>query len=201
MSAAAPAIEITEDVRDLYGGDIEITSTVPAVHPLLRIPLAGTRESVKGASFFYHTFFRGDIVYIKDPTLEFNFAWWDDNGSEDSTRMYMLMTIEKGFTECEAKDWNIRPILRRVIEQVDGRLVIRARRNLTGKDEYHVLYYRSRERWQLEKDKLHQVDLASEADRQIAAAISDKGVSVLPTSMTASEHKYDVGQVSFKGRS
>lgn len=194
-------VELTDANRDQFGGDIAITSTIPAMHPKLHIPLPGTRASIKGASMYYRTLFKGDIIYKNDPSLEFNFTWWPDNGTEWARNYWMLLTTEKGFVEAEAKDWDIREGLKRIFQVVDGRVCIPIGRNAVGKDEYEVLMVRTQARWLQEQAALQQADsIQAEGEKRIAGSIDDKRVTVMPSRIEVSEHKYDVEQVSIKSK-
>lgn len=192
-------IEITPENRDLYGGDIEITSTVPAKHPKMNIPLSGLRRDVRGAAMQFRTFYKGDIIFKNDPTLNYNFTWWPDDGSNESRRLYMLYKLEKGFTECEAKDWDLRPELRQFIKEVNGRLVIQARRNIAGIDEFEVLMYRSEAEWLKARAAMQMVkDIKSKSDRDIAQHIEGTGVEVMPTTVETTTERFNIDSIGLK---
>lgn len=192
------SIEINETNRDEFGGDYAITKTIPKIHPKLGIPLPGTRASVRGASQYTGTLFRGDIIYKADPTREFVFTRWDDDGSQHSRKMWLHLTVERGYSACEAKEWDVRKELRQYIEEVDGQLVTRLRRNIAGKDEYQLWLYVPAERWERDEAALRATNIAAEADARIANTIDDNRVSVLPTTVEVTPHKYNVDDVAIK---
>lgn len=195
-------IEINEANRDLYGGDIAITRSIPAIHPKLGIPLDGTRKSVEGASSYYGTFWRGDIIYKPDPTLEFNFTRFSDDGTPNSKRLWLLLTIEKGFEEAAADQWDLRPELRKIYSVVDNRLCLPVGRNAVGKEEYEVVLVRPAARFFAEETRMMREAtkiLPDTTATRLASSIDgERGVSVLPPQMTQSEHRYDVGDVRVK---
>lgn len=49
----------------------------------------------------------GDFRYKPDPTLEIDFALWEDNGDSKSTDIYLNMTIRNGFQIAMAKDFDV----------------------------------------------------------------------------------------------
>lgn len=180
-------VEINEVNRDQFGGDIAITSTIPLVHPKLGIPLDQTRKSLTGASYLLKTFWRGDIVYIPDPTLEFNFTWYTDDGHQQSRKYWMLLTMEKGFEECKADEWSIRKTLQKVYSVIDNRICLPVGRNAVGKDEYEVLMVRPAERYFSELARLQQMEhILPQAARRVGSSFDDtRNVTVLPPTMTA----------------
>jgi hypothetical protein len=180
MSEELDIVEINDGNRDQYGGDCELTSG-PKIHPKMNVPIDYTRAAIAGGSRYIHSFRRGDIIYKHDPTKEFNFTWWANDGTQEARRMWMLLKIEKGFEVLEAKDWNLRPLLKHVIDEVDGQLVIPLGTSMAGKPHYEVCMVRSKERWAKEQRALHQVDIATKVEADIAAKISDQGVSTLPS--------------------
>jgi len=192
-------IEINDTNRYLYGGDIAITSTIPKLHPRLGIPLDQTRKSLTGSSYYLGSFWRGDIVYIPDPTLEFNFTRYCDDGSTESRKLWMLLTFEKGFEECKAEEWSLGPELRKAYQVVDNRICLPVGRNAQGKDLYEVVMVRPAERYFSELAKLQQMDsILPDSAKRIGSSFDDKGVSVLPPEMTVSEHRYNVDDVRVK---
>lgn len=195
-------IKITEANRDQFGGDIAITSTIPLIHPTLGIPLDQTRKSLVGSSAYLGSFWRGDIIYIPDPTLEFNFTRFRDDGHWQSQRLWMLLTYEKGFEECRADEWNMRPELLRAYKYVDNRICLPVGRDAAGKDLYEVVLVRPAERYFAELAKLQQMDniLPTAASRLNSSLDDTRGVSVLPPELSISEHRYNVGDVRTKGQ-
>lgn len=195
-------IKITDANRDQFGGDIAITSTIPAIHPTLGIPLDQTRKSLVGSSLYQGTFWRGDIIYIPDPTLEFNFTRYCDDGHVQSRRLWMLLVYEKGFEECKASEWDLRPELRRAYQTVDNRICLPVGRNPMGKDEYEVVLVRPAARYFLELAKLQQMDniLPTAASRLNSSLDDTRGVSVLPPELTVTEHRYNPEDVRAKGQ-
>ena len=193
-------VQITDANRDQFGGDIAIISTIPLIHPKLGIPLDQTRRSLVGSSLYQGTFWRGDIIYIPDPTLEFNFTRYCDDGHVQSRRLWMLLVYEKGFEECRADEWDLRPELRRAYTVVDNRICLPVGRDAQGKDLYEVVLVRSAERYFLELAKLQQMDsILPAAASRIGSSLDDtRGISVLPPELTTSEHKYNVEDVRVK---
>lgn len=180
--------------RDQFGGDIAITSTVPKVHPRSGAPLAGTRANV-GGEIGFRTFLRGDIIYKDDPTKEFSFFVWSDDGGEESRRVYMTLALTKGFVPCKVEDWIIRPELAMAWSAENGQIVSVTSTN-PMRPSRDVLMYRSKDRWiQAEKANQVAVDIAGESTRKVGDAITDKRVQQIPTRVEVTPHKYNADEV------
>lgn len=176
--------------RDQFGGDIAITSTVPRVHPKSGQPLSATRQSVSGEIGF-RTFMKGDIIFKDDPSKEFNFFVWSDDGGEESRRNYITLTLTKGFVACKSEDWIIRPELAMVWSVENGQIVSVTSTN-PMRPSRDVLMYRSKERWeQAQKDVQVSNDISGESERKVGEAITDKRVQALPTKVEIQPHRFD----------
>lgn len=179
--------------RDQFGGDIAITSTVPAVHPRSGQPLNPTRASVNG-DVGLKTFMKGDIHWKADPAKNFNFFPWTDDGGELSRKMFIELTLKKGFQPCKVEDWIIRPELAMIWSAENGQIV-----SVTStsplRPSRDVLMYRTEERWRQSERELQQAAgserITGETTRKIADAISDKRVQALPTTVEVTPHLYN----------
>lgn len=174
--------------RDQFGGDIAITSTVPAFHPKSGRPLSSARGTVPGIGF--RTFMKGDIIFKDDPAKEFNFFVWSDDGGEESRRVFMTLTLDKGFKPCKVEDWIIRPELAMVWQAENGQISSVTSTN-PMRPSRDVVFFRSKERWQQSEKELQPAnDIAGESERKVADSITDKQVQALPTKVEITPHVY-----------
>lgn len=188
----------TEAESRKWGGDIAITSTVPAIHPLLNIPLDGTRDALTHGDTSLSTFYRGDIWFKEEPMREYNYVLWEDDGSQESRRQYVLYTTKKGFKSCTFGEWELRPELKQFYSDQDGLLVLVTSTN-PMRPSRAIVMYRSKDRWEQEMRSLQQIDkIQSESTQQIANSIGDKRVAALPTTVEVTPHKYKVEDVATK---
>lgn len=189
--------------RDLYGGDIAVTSTVPKVHPISGAPLPGTRASVQG-EIGLKTFMKGDIFFKDAPEKNFQFMPWPDDGTEMSRKIYIDLTLRKGFAACRVEDWIIRPELSMIWSAENGQIVSVTSTN-PMRPSRDVLMYRTEERWQQAERELQSQAgadrITGESERKVAGAINDKRVQPLPTKVEITPHRYNPDDIATGGGS
>lgn len=88
--------------------------------------------------------FPGDLTYRADPTLELDFALWEDNGSEMSAKEGVSMTMRKGYQEAMAKDFIVADRVKMAWKpDVAGRLTFMGRKGGDTTTPATVLMWRT----------------------------------------------------------
>lgn len=187
------SIQITRENRHLYGGDYALTRTVPKTHPMTGAPLLGTRASIRGASRYHRSFFRGDIINIADPESDWNFTLCPLANDARSRDYFLLLKLEKGFEPCVAKEWDLLPELQQIYEVENGQLILRGAPDPTGRTaNYEIVMCRPAARMLQEEAAMRQIDqIAPHAQQGIASAIEGSGVSVMETRIETIAHRYN----------
>lgn len=165
-SSTSPSI-FTDDDRLRYGGDWSVLRTVPAngIHPDRNIAaktrLPGTRASISGGENQVHTFLRGDIIAVDDPTGDYCFITWNDNGTDGpgGSRNFWMLLKRRGYNLCLADQWELSPDMRDIWEVVDNNYVLSGGAPIpsgTGvKPVYERLMWCTRARFEVEQAKLN----------------------------------------------
>lgn len=193
-------ITITEANRDQFGGDYALTSTVPKIHPRMGIPLAGTRASLGDGGSDVGSFLRGDIIFKEDPTKEFNFCLWTDDGTQFSHKFFLLLK-RKGFEPAIAADWDLHPDLRGIYQVENTQLVLKGNSLVTTRPSYDVVMVRTAERFLLEEEKERRkqyANIESHSQQKIGEAVTDKRVEVMPTKIEVIQRRYNPDAVESK---
>ena len=116
-SAAAVAVPvITDDQLEQFGGDVAALDAWEGRGRAARhIPFARHTDYAPGSEGVMPNLNpRGMLVLRHDPAKRFHFAFWDEDGSADSRRMFTIMS-RKGCRPATSDDFIVHPDLRATI--------------------------------------------------------------------------------------